>query len=169
MSSYRSKELIIRKPSLWKRYFELQADGEKIGSLTYPRLFSSLAVIEMFGEEWEAYRPSIWRSTFEIRPKGNQMPIARYVRDGWKLGGIFELPQGARLKFEKKIWKKINEITTLSGKKLIRFNNKGITGSAAHVEILESSDAIDKNPWVIFVVWNIIQEQREHAAAAVST
>ena len=166
ISDYRSKELIIRKPSAWKQYFELQADGEKIGSLTHPRLFSSLVVIEMLGEEWEAYKPSIWRSTFEIRPKGYQLPTARYVRDGWKLGGTLELPRGERLKYVKKIWKNINDVTTLSGKKIISFKNKGIFGVSAVVTIVDPSEIIDRNPWVVLVVWNVMQEQKRQARAA---
>ncbi len=157
-------ETTIVQPTFFKRVFELRTSEELLWTMKFPKIFSSLAEIEGLEQQWEIYKPSIWRSTVEVRQKGFQLPIAKYVGERWGQGGTIDLPKGDRLKHSLKIWKGINEITTESGKLLVTFQRKGFIGTTVHVRLLEKSELIDKYPWVIMLVWYVIQQQRQHAA-----
>ena len=66
ISDYYGKTLRFVQPSIWKRAFELK-DGERvIGTLTYPKFFSTRAEANIFDMKWEFYEPKWWKRLIEI-------------------------------------------------------------------------------------------------------
>lgn len=165
LSNYIERGITIVQPSVWKQQREILSGDERLGSIQKPKIFSTIIVVELFGKEWEVYSPSIWRQERAVRPKGYQMPIAKYVHDRWKTSGTIELPMGRRLKHVQKPLKRINEITTESGIVLASYNSKGLLGKTMEITFYKPSELLDKYPWAIILVWDVIQaQQQQHAA-----
>lgn len=163
-SQYIGEELQIRQLSIWKRVHELRTPDSVLMTLTYPKWYSANAVIAGFGETWEIYKPSIWRSHLEIRKQGNQLPFAKFAAEKWGRGGVFELPNGERLKYLFKMWKGYNEIYTQRDEKLVSFHRKFSFKPVMHISIDRQSGLLDAHPWVIMAIYCLMLERRQSAA-----
>lgn len=146
--------------------YELRAADTVVMTMTYPKLFSTLAIVEGFGETWELSKPSIWRSVLEIKKKGNQLPFAKYKPEKWGRGGTFEMPNGERIEYVFKMWKGRNELHSQLKQRLVVIKQKSMWSSALNVTFKNHSEALEKNPWIIMAVKYFIAERRNNAAAA---
>ncbi len=165
-SQYKNEALLLEQPSIWKRIYHLRAGEEIICTLTYPKMFSTKAVIEGFGEKWEIYKPSFWRCTLEIKKQSNQLPFAKYVPGKWKQGGMFELPNGERIEYVQRVWKSVNEIHSQQKIPLVSLKRASWWKSSLNVVIQHESEVLDKNPWIVMTVYYMIIERRQQEAAA---
>ncbi len=163
-SQHLGERIQIVQPSIWKRVYELRVSESVFMSMSYPKLFSTLAVIATENETWEIYKPSIWRSNLEIRKQGNQLPFAKFVSEKWGRGGIFELPNGERMKYIFKVWKGFNEIHTQQDQRIVSFDRKISFKPVMNIMIEQKSDLLDKYPWIVMAVYYIMLERRQHAA-----
>lgn len=163
---YTTGEMHIVQPSMWKRQYELRTADTVLMTLSYPRLFSTRALIEGFGETWEVSKPSIWKSNLEIRRKGNELPFAKFSAEKWGRGGVFELPRGERIVYTFGMWKGTNELFSQNKIRLISLHRTSIWKSAVTVAYEKQSERIDENPWVIMAVYYVILERRSHASGA---
>ena len=165
LSQYKDEQLQLVQPSIWKQVHELRTPDTVMCTTSCPKLFSSLTVVEGFGETWEFYKPSIWKRGFEIRKQGDQFPLAKYVPERWGRGGVFELPQGERLNHLFRMWKWIDELHDENQQRLVLFKRKSLFKCAINVFIEHQSSLIDKYPWLIMAVHRIILERQQRAAA----
>lgn len=164
-SQHLGEQIQIVQPSPWKRVYELRTPDTVMMTMHYPKLFSTLAVVTGFDETWEIYKPSIWRSHLEIRKQGNQLPFAKFTAEKWGRGGVFELPNGERLKYVFKIWKGYNEIHTQSDQRLLSFHRKIFSlKPITDVYLEQRSELLDKYPWAIMAVYYLMLERRNNAA-----
>ncbi|MFA6455607.1 MAG: hypothetical protein WCW40_02205 [Bacteroidota bacterium] len=165
LSSYQNQQLQIVQPSIWKRVYQLRTTEEVLLTMTYPKLFSATALVEGFGEVWEFQKPSIWRSNLEIKKQLNQLPFAKFIVEKWGRGGTFELPNGDRIEYVFGIWKGKNELYSQQKVKLVSFNRVSLWKSVQNVVVEHESELLEKNPWIIMVVYYQMLERRQHAAA----
>ncbi|MFA6439800.1 MAG: hypothetical protein WCX28_10870 [Bacteriovoracaceae bacterium] len=168
LSQYINQPLQIIQPSFWKREYQLLAGSDAVITLRYPKWYSTDAVIEGFGETWEVRKPSLWRSNLEIKKKENQLPFAKFTMGKWGKGGMFELPNGERIEYVFSIWKSINELYSQQKVKLISLKRVSLWKTALSVIIEHESELLEKNPWIIMVVYYNMLERRQHANAASS-
>lgn len=164
LSQHIGEQLQIAQPSIWKRVYELRAPESVLLTMSYPKWFSTLAVVTGFGETWEIYKPSIWRSNLEIRKQGNQLPFAKFTAEKWGRGGTFELPNGNRLKYVFRMWKGHNEIYTQRDEQVISFHRKFSLKPVTNISIDRQNELIDTYPWVIMAVYYVMLERRQAAA-----
>lgn len=164
LSQHLGEQLQLVQPSIWKRIFELRAADSVLMTMHYPKLFSTLALVTGEGETWEICKPSIWRSNLEIRKQGNQLPFAKFVNEKWGSGGVFELPNGERLKYVFKMWKGLNEIYSQQDQRIVSFDRKFSFKPIMNIAIDRKSDVLDKYPWIVMAVYYIMLERRQHAA-----
>ena len=155
----------IVQPSIWKRAYELRTPENVLMTMSFPKLFSSNAIVEGFGEVWEFRKPSIWRSNLEIKKQHNQLPFAKFIVEKWGRGGTFELPNGDRIEYVFGIWKGKNELYSQQKIKLVSFNRVSLWKSVQNVVVEHESELLEKNPWIIMVVYYQMLERRQHAAA----
>lgn len=166
LTQYSIDNLQLVQPSLWKREYQLRTAGTVLLTMTYPKFFSSNAIVEGFGETWELQKPSFWKSDLEIKKKENQLPFAKFKTEKWGRGGTFELPNGERIEYVFKIWKSINELYSHQKVKLISFQRVSWWKTSLRVVVEHESELIEKNPWIIMVVYYLMQERRQHSSGA---
>jgi hypothetical protein len=163
LSQYINEQLLLKQPSIWKRMYELRTPDTVLLTMTYPKLFSTLAAVSDGIETWEIYKPSIWRSNVEVRKKGNHLPFAKFTAERWGRGGTFELPNGERLKYVFTIWKGRNEILSQYDLRIVSFHRKFSLLPLYHVVIEQHSELLDKNPWVIMAVYYSMLQRRQRS------
>jgi hypothetical protein len=166
LSQYRDEQLQLVQPSIWKRVYELRTPDTVLYTTTCPKLFSSLTVVEGFGEKWEFYKPSIWKRGFQVRKAGDQFPLAKYVPGTWGRRGVFELPQGERMNHIFRMWKGNDELCAENQQQVALFKRKSIFKCAINVFIQHPSVLLDKYPWLIMAVHRIILERQQRGAAS---
>ncbi len=155
LSDASGQQLYIFQPSVFIRYFEIHLGEEVIGTFNYPRWYSTLLEINLFNNKWIIYKPSFWRSTIEIKEHNKQLPFARYIKTKFKPEGTIELPRGQRLKIVIKPFKGLNELLDIKGKRLVSLKQKISFKEKTEINIEETSELIDKYPWVIVLLWLI--------------
>jgi len=165
LSQYKNQQLQIIQPSIWKRLYELRTAENVLLTMSYPKWYSTTAVIEGFGEVWEIQKPSIWRSNLEIKNQLNQLPFAKFLAEKWGRGGTFELPNGQRIEYVFGMWKGKNELYSQQKIKLVSFIQPSFWKSSLNIVLEYDSELLEKNPWIIMVVYYQMLERRQHAAA----
>lgn len=165
-SEYSHEQLQIVQPSIWKRSYELRTPDAVLMTMTYPKWYSTTAVVEGFGERWEITRPSIWRSNLEIKKTGNQMPFAKFIPEKWGRGGVFHLPNGERIHYVFGIWKGTNELHSQLKQRIVVFKQESIWSSKLNVIFEQYSDLLEKNPWVVMAVKYMIAQRKNNSGAA---
>ncbi len=159
LSDYLGEELIIIQPSIFKRVFEFRSSEALIAKMYYPKLFSSVAIIEGFKETLEIKKTSIWKSDIEIFKKDYQNSFAKIVSTNfWRTKGVIELPRGEILNLKFGAFKRSCEIYTQHSELLVLFKNKFSFKERNVISIEKRSNIIDENPWIIFAVWYKILE-----------
>lgn len=165
-SQYKSDTLALEQPSIWKRVYHLRAGDEIVCTMTYPRLFSSKAVIEGFGQNWELNKQSAWKSSLAIRRPGQHLPFATFVSGKWGKGGVFAMPNGEKAEYVQSVWKSVNEIHSGQKVTLVSLKRTSWWKHSLAVVIEHESALLDENPWIIMAVYHLMLERQRHAAAA---
>lgn len=166
LSQYRTENLLLTQPSIWKKIYQLKSGEGIVCTMTYPKFFGSTALIEGFGGTWELSKPSIWRSVIEVKKENNHLPFAKFTPGKWGSGGQFELPNGERIDYVQNAWKSINEIQSQQKIPLVSLKKVSWWKSDLNVIVEHESDQLNRNPWIIMAVFYIMLEQRQHAQAA---
>ncbi len=166
LSQHRTEKIQLVQPSIWKRIYQLRANDEVLLTMSYPKLFSSTALVEGFGETWEFSKPQWWRSNLEIKKKHDQLPFAKFKVGKWGKGGMFELPNGGRIEYVYEIWKNKNELYSQQKVKLISLERESLFKKGLIVTIDHESELLDKNPWMIMIVYDQILSRRQAASGA---
>ncbi|MDP1677255.1 MAG: hypothetical protein Q8L88_10370 [Bacteroidota bacterium] len=165
-SQYRTEKVQLVQPSIWKRIYQLRTAETVLLTMTYPKVFSSLAIVEGFGEIWEFQKPKWWRSNLDIKKQHNQLPFAKFIVGKWGSGGMFELPNGERIEYVYELWKNKNELFSQQKIKIISLKRESLFKTALNVTIEHESELIDKNPWIIMIVYDQILSRRQAANGA---
>lgn len=163
---YRGEALQLVQPSIWKRIYQLRTSGDSILTMTYPKLFSTSAIVEGFGEVWEIDKPSIWKSNLEIKKQHNQLPFAKFTSEKWGRGGMFELPNGGRIEYAVNLWKGYNDLLSQQKVNLVSLKRESIWKSALTITLNQESELLDKNPWLIMAVYYLMLERKQATHAA---
>jgi hypothetical protein len=168
LSQYSNDHLQLAQPSIWKRVYELRTPDAVLLTMTFPKLFSSLAIVEGFGEVWEFKKPGIWRSDLDIKKRNNHLPFAKFIAQKWGRSGTFELPNGERFEYVFTVLKSTNELFSQKKIRLVSLERESWWKSSLQVIIEDHPDQLellDKHPWIIMVMYNQILQRRQSAAA----
>jgi hypothetical protein len=165
LSDYFGKTLLLVQPSIMKRVFELRDGNEIIGTLTYPKFFSVQADVKIFDTKWEFYEPRWWRNIIEIREAGKELPIASYKPPSFKRTGKLELPQGESISLSSTFFRTTLEISDKYNSRLIMFKSKFAFKSKVEVLIEKRSDVLDKHPWVVWLIYYVLLNQRRRSSS----
>jgi hypothetical protein len=164
ISEYIGERLLFNQPSVFKRFHELRAKEELIGSLRQVGFFGMRWEVSIQNKNWEIYKPSCWRSALDIRETGYEMPIANFVRDRFRSKGAVSLPKGEKLKIEPHFFKGFCEIKNVQEECIARIKPKTSLKDKAEVMIEKKSELFDQYPWIIILAYIITIEQRHQAA-----
>lgn len=166
LSQLTGKLLMLTQPSIWKKNFTLICEDEVLGNVTIRGLFGSNIQVNILGGEWEIYYPKFWKSEINIREKGRENPFANYSQKFFSREGTIFLPKGQRLKIKLGVFKNNYGIYTNSGICLVNIKDKFGLKTKTTISIENSSEFLDKYPWVIILAWHLIMKRKQAAAAA---
>lgn len=166
ISEYISSHLYFTQKTIFKREFELAADGEILAKMYYPKFLSTAAIVEGLEQKYEIKPTNFWATSVGIFKKGYQMPFAMYINASfWGIKGEITLPHGEKLKLNFGSFRGSCSIYNYSDDLLITFKNKLSLKEKNIVTIEKRSDLIDENPWVIFLTFYKILQQNKNSGA----
>ena len=165
LSQLSGKILNITQPSIWKQNFELKYDDELIGKISSRGAFRPGLIVNILENEWELYSPKFWKSEIAIKEKGKENPFATYNQKFFSREGTVFLPKGQRLKINLGVVKRKYGVYTTSGVCLASIKDKFSFKANSLVYIEDTSELLDKYPWVIILPWYLTRKRRQAAAA----
>lgn len=165
ISDYIGRQIKLIQPSFFKNYYELRCGDELLAEMNQPKFLSTNAVTSGAFGEWEFYRPSFWRLDAAVREKYKELPIAKFVREGFRQRGIIELPKGERLNLILRRFGSSFEIQNEMGLSLVRFKKKFSFKTNIEIQLEKTSELINKYPWVLLLAcYIVIQIERRSKA-----
>ena len=164
ISEYIGQRIWFKQPSVFKRFHELKAGEELIGTLQQKGFFGMRWEVSIQNKNWEISKPSCWRSALDIRETGYELQIANFIRDRFRSKGMVSLPKGEKLKIEPHFFKGFCEIKNMQEECIARIKPKTSLKDKAEVMIEKKSELIDQYPWTIILAYIITIEQRHQAA-----
>ena len=165
ISDYYGKTLHFVQPSIWKRAFELKDGEQVIGTLTYPKFFSTRVEVKIFDKKWEFYQPKWWNQLIEIREAGKELPIAKYKSPAFKKKGKLELPHGESVFLYSNLFRTTYEIQDRYESRLVLFKNKMSMKANTEIQIEKRSEIMDKYPWILmFIVYVELNKKRQRSS-----
>lgn len=166
LSQLAGKTLILTQPSIWKKSFDLIYEDEVMGHVIVRGFFGSIIEVNILGGSWEIYYPKFWKSGINIREQGKENPFANYSQKFFSREGTVFLPKGQRLKIKLGVFRNNYGIYTTSGICLVSIKDKLGFKSKTLINIENSSEFLDKYPWVIILAWHLIMKRKQAVAAA---
>ncbi len=97
-----STVILIMKPKRIQSYYELSLGDEVFGSISFTKMFGTLAEVKLFDEEWSLKRMGFWKPYVTLRHKGEVQDYMRISFSGkWQgllsfvtqSGELYELTQ----------------------------------------------------------------------------
>ncbi len=164
LSQLAGKSLLITQPSIWKGEYELIYEEHELGKIKLSGFLGSRIQIKIMGKEWEIYYPGFWKAGINIREKGKENNFANYQQKFFSKEGTIFLPKGQRLKVKFELLKRKYGIYTLSGTCLVNIEEKFGLKSRTLINIENSSEFLDKYPWIIILAWHLIMKRKRAAA-----
>jgi hypothetical protein len=164
LSQLSGETLKIIQPSIWKNNYELRHNDELLMKMNPRSVFSFGLIIDSIDSQWELYKPNFWKSEIAIREKGNENPIATYNKKIFSMEGTVSLPRGQRLKIKFGIMKSRYGVFTTNGICLVSIKDEISFKASSLVFIENSSEILDKYPWVIILPWYLTRRRKQAAA-----
>jgi len=154
------------QPKFLKDRYELSYEDNLIGTLGFPKVFSTNAVVSVQGKEWEIKKESFWKGILGIHQPGYEEPFARYVPESYKKSEI-TFPKGDYLTVRRYFFKSAIEFIDDRNNLIAIVSSKSGFKKKYIVELLQKHKLLDENPWVVFLgcYLTILREKRAHAAA----
>lgn len=166
LSDFIGEELVLIQPSLFKREYEFKRADKLLAKMYFPKFFSTTAIVEGFGEKYEIIRPSLWKMETAIKKFSYDLTFASVSTNFFRTKGSIDLQNGKKLNLKFGAFKKSCQILDEMNELLILFHNKMSFKEKNIVTIEKQSDLIDKNPWIVMIVWYLILQSRNHGAVA---
>ena len=88
------------RPRVWRREYLIVANGELVGTLRWPRRFSSLAIAESADGRWSFQRFGLLRCNVRVRLDGRSAETAVFLIGRWG-NGVLELGDGRRYRWRR--------------------------------------------------------------------
>ena len=165
LSNFIGEELIVIQPSLRRREYEFKRSEEVLAKMYFPKFFSTNAIVEMLEEKFEIIRPSIWKKDIAIKKFGYDLTFASASTNFFLTKGKIDLQNGKIFNLKFGAFKKSCQVLDESNQLLILFRNKLSFKDKNIVTIESKSELIDKNPWIVMLVWYLILHSRKNGAA----
>lgn len=166
LSNFIGDELIVIQPSLLKREYEFRRGDEILAKMYFPKFFSTTALVETSEEKFEIVRPSIWKKEFAIKKFGYDLTFASVSTNFFRTKGLIDFQNGKVINLKFGAFKKSCQVLDEYNDLLLLFRNKISFKEKNIVTVEKKSDLIDKNPWIVMMVWYIILQSKRKGAAA---
>jgi hypothetical protein len=165
LSEYYTETLKLIQPKFGKRIFELRSEKELLCTMSFPKFFSTNALVECGEQKWEIRKKKFWSSDLLIVPGGTETPLAKVNVKLFKKS-IVELPRGEKILLKFGAFKSKNVIMTELENPLVTFKEKFSFNDSYELNIEYGAKQIDEYPWLIMLVLFLDLSRKHHSAAA---
>jgi hypothetical protein len=161
------REVVWKKPSMWKREYLLLADGEHMATLWFEHWYSNVAQVEGLGQQWTFNRKGWFRQQI-IAEDADLQDASLPFAYSWTGGGTLSLADGSALKFKHSFWNSKSCWQTAQGDELIVFNRRTWWSSDICVTFHPMVGAYSELPVLIFlgIYLRLLRDQDTTAAVA---
>jgi hypothetical protein len=162
------RDVVWVKPSMWKREYQLLADGDHMASMWFERWYNNVATVEGLGQRWTFNRKG-WLQQQVVAEDDDLYKEALPFRYSWSGGGTLYLDDGSTLKFKNGFWGSKSYWQTVNGENVITFYKKSWWRSAVNVDFHPTAAAYSELPVLIFLGFYLRTLHEQDAAAAAAT
>ncbi len=164
LSEYYTETLKLIQPNFGKRFFELHSEKELLCTMTFPKLFSSTAIVECAEKKWEIKKEKWWKTSLLVLEAGNENPIAKVQVKLFKKS-IIELPRGEILFIKFAAFRSASYILSELENPIVSIKKKFGWKDKSEVKIEYGAKQLDSYPWLIMLVLYIELGRRHQSAA----
>ena len=164
LSEYYTEILKLIQPNFGKRFFELCSAKELLCTMTFPKLFSSTAIVECAEKKWEIKKEKWWKTSLLVLEAGNENPIAKVQVKLFKKS-IVELSLGEKLLIKFAAFRSASYILTELENLIVSIKKKFGWKDKSEVKIEYGAKQLDRYPWLIMLVLYIELGRRHQSAA----
>jgi hypothetical protein len=159
--------ILIMKPKMTRSFYELTQGEEDLGSITFTKPFGTLALVQLFGEEWTLKRMGFWKPYITVRRKDENNDYLQVPFSG-KWQGLLSLTTHTGQLYElcqigfwspKWVWMKQNKV-------LIEFDLKFGLKKYAELIIREQDELISM--LLIIGAYSMIMQGWDDGASSAS-
>lgn len=168
LSQLAGQKFNIVQPSIWKSHFEIKYNEQILGTIDKRGLFGLRVYTKIFDKAWEIYLQKFWTSEIAIKEAGKENPIAFYKSKFFSGEGFVHLPKGKRLKIKLGTFRSNSGIYNMMGKNIASLKDRVSMKSVkamTEINIEESSEILEENPWIIILAWHLTQMRRRSRTA----
>jgi len=147
------------------RGYELKQNGELVGTLQRPSLWSSIFVATTAGAEWIFRRSGFWRGGIEIVDAGSQQAIAVF-KGTWTNRGVLSFSDGQTLTLQcRGFWHPTWTMRSQTGEAILSLHTREKTADVDRKVILPEGRL---RLLVLFTLYRLRQAEEDAAAVAVA-
>jgi hypothetical protein len=137
-----------RRPSLFRREYELVAEGRTFARLRVGRGFRMTARLETHEGQWRIARRGLWRAAVAVTREGQDQPFAELER-GWRGNGTLQFENGPRYLWRlTRFWVGEHQFRTESEQVVLTQRPSAIVASLrrVRVEVSPSAEGVRELP-----------------------
>jgi hypothetical protein len=162
------------QPKALERTFELRDDNRLFGTLSFVKVFGSLAVASLAAGDWTFKRVGFLRPRVTVRRRDQETDLAVYQPKGWGSEGELQFAAGRSYGWKPaNFWATKYNFVDGAGKTLITFRPgaedsmwSDIFKFQALVEIDPSASRLEDLPLLVSLGWYLMILHHEESASA---
>lgn len=166
LSDLTGSTIELIQPKLMKDNYELRSGEIVLGTLTFPRLFSTNAEVMLQDKKYEIKKESFWNSNLDIYKSGYEQPFAKYTAPAFKTGEV-NIYGGSRVFVKTHLFRSFIDILDRNMKVVVHLKSKSGMKKKYLIDIVEKDRVVDENPWLILMLCYVIirREKNSHSTA----
>jgi len=165
LSGLEGKTLELFQPKFTKDNYELKSGEPLIGTIGFPKVFSTNADVVIDEKSWEIKKESFWKGILGVYKPGSELPYAKYTPTSFTKGEV-KLYRGEYIQFKQYILKDILEVRNSMGQLIFTIRSKSGIKKKHFIDIQRKNKILDENPWIILLACYILirKEKAVHSA-----
>ena len=156
------------QPGTFKKWYELRAGEDLVGTLRFRSMFGSFATGESADGCWTMKRSGMWRPRATVRACDSEVDIASFKDNTWSSGGTLTLADGRQLSAVTGFWKSKFKFLDEQRNDLISFNLRGVLHESSEVDIQPRARTMAELPWMVMFGWYLTVQKHEEESIAAS-
>jgi len=144
------------QPSAFRMHYELQANDDLAGTLSFRSAFGSFATGESADGCWTFKRVGFFQTRATIRLCNEDQDLATFRNNTWSGGGTLEFADGRRFLADTNCWLTSLQFRNEAGEPLVRFDTGGMIHINATVYIEPRAAALAELPLIVMLGWYLV-------------
>ncbi len=162
--------LTLVQPKMMKQHHELRFGGEIVATVSFPKIFSSRAVIATADGIWSVTQEGFIRKKILAVREGESTDGAVCSVNSWSGETSIVLPKGMKYVLKTNIWKSLTELKKEDGKVVVTIHTKGFWRNTTTLTMNRTAGVSQDLPLlVILSIYIVIMMRRDSHAAVIAS